>query len=298
MFNIALVTARAARHLDEDLAPLEDALRAAGAQAQIMDWDDMDADWASFDVALLRSAWDYTMRLPEFLAWAQQVSQLTTLWNPLPVIQWNTDKHYLAELAQAAVPTVPSYFIEPEEESATGLQRFFSLHPDLAEFVVKPAIGAGSRDSQRYARANTEPATGHAQRLLDARRAVLLQPYLDRVDAQGETGLIYLEGEFSHAIRKGPLLRRGEEPTRALFAQEHITPRMPELDELAVATQTLAAIPFETPLYARVDLIRDTRGAPRVLELELTEPSMFFMQSPGAAQRFAVAVLNRLKAAA
>jgi len=293
--SIALVTARAARRLDEDLAPLEAALRSVGAEVSIADWDDADVEWSAFDLALLRSPWDYTKRLPEFLSWAERVSTLTTLLNPLPVVRWNTDKHYLALLAQAAVPTVPSHFVEPGEDGAAGLQRFFSLHPNIAEFVVKPAVGAGSRDAQRYARADVEAATAHAQRLLDSKRAVLLQPYLARVDESGETALIYFNGHFSHAIRKGALLRRGEVPTRALFAEEHITTCIPETDELHVASQTLAAIPFGTLLYARVDLIRDAAGSPRVLELELTEPSLFFANAPGSAMRFADMIVELLR---
>ena len=102
---------------------------------------------------------------------------------------------------------------------------------------------------------------------------------------------------FSHAIRKGPLLRRGEGPTRALFATEHITPRIAEPEEIAIATRTLAAIPFAQPLlYARVDLIHDDDGSPRVLELELTEPSLFFEHAPGSAERFAAAILGATRA--
>jgi hypothetical protein len=293
MRTVALVTARAARRLDEDLAPLEVALRNAGAEVSIVDWDDADANWGAFDLALLRSAWDYSKRLPEFLGWAKRVSLLTQLVSPLQVVRWNIDKHYLADLAAAHVPTVPSFFIEPGEDAAAGLQRFFALHPGLADFVVKPAIGAGSRDAQRHAREHIEAATAHAQRLLDARRAVLLQPYLDRIDEHGETALLYYQGRFSHAIRKGPLLRRGEEPTRALFAEEHITPRTPQADELRVSAQALAAVPFGTLLYARADLIRNAAGAPCVLELELIEPSMFFMHAPGSAARFAAAILKQ-----
>jgi O-ureido-D-serine cyclo-ligase len=293
--SIALVTARVARRLDEDLAPLESALRSVGAEVTLTDWDDPDIDWSAFDLALLRSPWDYTKRLPEFLDWAEHVSTLTRLLNPLPVIRWNTDKHYLAALIQAAIPTVPSHFVEPGEEGRAGLQRFFALHPHVAEFVVKPTVGAGSRDAQRYPRADVEAATAHAQRLLDSKRAVLLQPYLDRVDEDGETALIYFNGQFSHAIRKGPLLRRGEGPTRALFAEEHITPRDPDPAELRVAAQTFGAIPFKKLLYARVDLIRDAMGEPCVLELELTEPSLFFARAPESALRLAHLIVESLR---
>ena len=134
-------------------------------------------------------------------------------------------------------------------------------------------------------------------RLLDAGRSVLLQPYLDRVDAHGETALLFFDGVFSHAIRKGPLLHRGEGATRALFAAEHITPRTPSDAERALAERTLAQIPSPRPmLYARVDLIHDAAGNPCVLELELSEPSLFFAHGAGSAERYAAAVLGRAAA--
>jgi len=293
--HVALITAAAARDLDEDLPPLEQALRAVpGIQISIVNWDDPDVDWSRFDLALLRSAWDYSQRLDEFLSWAARVAGVTRLLNPLAVVRWNTDKHYLHDLEHAGVAIVPSVFIEPGQDAGTGLDDFLDRHVN-DEFVVKPAIGAGSRDAQRYARVQREAALAHAQRLLDARRSVLLQPYLERVDEHGETALIYFGGVFSHAIRKGPLLKRDEGPTRALFAAEYITARAPEPDELRLAERTLSAIPFAKPLtYARVDLIHDATHRPCVLELELTEPSLFFAHAAGSAQRFAATVLARL----
>src|SRR5579875_3240470 len=100
--RIALVTARAARGSDGDMPPLLSALHDAGTDAQELDWDDDAIDWSRFDLALLRSTWDYCERLPAFLAWAERVAAQTRLLNPLPVIRWNTDKHYLADLARAA----------------------------------------------------------------------------------------------------------------------------------------------------------------------------------------------------
>lgn len=289
---IALVTARAARGLDDDEAPLAAALQQAGAEVRIAEWDDPAADWAAFDVALLRSTWDYTDRLQSFLDWSERAGRATTLLNPPAIVRWNTDKHYLADLARAAVPVVPSTFIEVGENAAAVLDRFLAKH-SCDELVVKPAVGAGSRDTQRHPRTGVPSALAHAQRLLNDRRSVLLQPYLNRVDRDGETALMYFAGRFSHAIRKGPLLPPGGEATKGLFAPEKITARTPGEDELALAQQVLAALPFETPLYARVDLIRDTDGAPRLLELELTEPSLFFAHAPGSAARFAAAVLDR-----
>ncbi|HXE66082.1 MAG TPA: hypothetical protein VN630_03485, partial [Rhodanobacteraceae bacterium] len=218
----------------------------------------------------------------------------TRVLNPLDVIRWNTDKHYLGDLARAGVPVVPSAFVEPGEDPLPITDALFAAHPSMHDVVVKPAVGAGSRDAQRHARDEREPILVHVQRLLDRQRSVLLQPYLDAVDTCGETALLFFEGEFSHAIRKGPLLRRGQGSTAGLYAEETIEPRTPTADELAVAQRAIAAIPFRQPLlYARVDLIRDDDGAPRLLELELVEPSVFAAHANGVAARFAGAIMRR-----
>jgi O-ureido-D-serine cyclo-ligase len=294
---VALVSAREARGLDEDLPPLEAAMHAAGLRTQVVDWDDPQVRWASFGLALLRSTWDYTDRLQEFLAWVDSTAAVTTLLNPPRVVRWNTDKHYLSELARAGVPVVPSSFIEAGENVEHALAAFLARH-DSTEFVVKPSVGAGSRDTQRHVRKEIAGAIAHARRLLDAKRSVLLQPYLDRVDRDGETALMFFAGRFSHAIRKGPLLPPGSSasPAIGLFAPEKITPRVPGADELQVADQVLAAVPFGAPLYARIDLIRDNTGSPVLLELELTEPSLFFAQAAGSAERFTAAVVEHTTA--
>jgi len=291
--TIALVTAAAARDVDEDLPPLESALRTAGADLTIAEWD-RPQDWSRFDIALLRSTWDYPQRLAEFLDWAEAVSQQTKLLNPLPVVKWNSDKHYLRDLAEKGVPTVLTKFVEPDQHAERQITELLS-QPDVGEFVVKPAVGAGSRDAQRFGREEREDAVRHAQRMLNDKRSVLLQPYLSNVDRLGETALLYFEGEFSHAIRKGPLLKRKEGPTTELFAKETISARVPDAAELRVGAQVLQSTPFETPLYARVDLIRDQQGDPVVLELELIEPSLFFPFAVGSADRFAAAAVRRAK---
>ncbi|HEY6484134.1 MAG TPA: hypothetical protein VIY54_11485 [Steroidobacteraceae bacterium] len=292
--RVALVTARAARGLDEDEPPLRLAMQAAGCEVLAVEWDDPAVQWDSFELALLRSAWDYAERLHEFLNWARQVSALTRVLNELPVVQWNTDKHYLAELAAGGVDIVPSTFIEPGEDPASALGQFLSRHPH-DELVVKPAVGAGSRDTERHLRTQIPAAQAHVRRLLEARRSVLLQPYLKRVDEAGETALMFFDGHFSHAIRKGPLLPPAGRATTGLFAAETITARTPGSDELQLAEKALAAIPFATLAYARIDLLRDDAGAPRLLELELTEPSLFFAHAAGAAERFTAAVLQRCR---
>ena len=297
MRRLALVSARAARALDEDLPPLLAACAAAGAHAEVADWDDPGVDWGSFDAALLRSAWDYTERLSEFLAWVERTASQTLLLNTQAVVQWNSDKHYLAELARQGLPVVPSAFCEPGEEPRGVLEGFLARQ-GLPELVVKPAVGAGSRDTRRHPRAALAEILDHMGLLLQKRRSVLLQPYLPSVDRDGETALIYIDGAFSHAIRKGPLLPPGAAATAALFAPEEITPRTAAADERAVAERILGALPFPDLLYARIDLIRGEGGEPRLLELELNEPSLFFTQGPGSALRLARGTLARIEARA
>ena len=284
--KLALVTAIAAFGLDEDLAPLRAACADGGIEASIVAWDDMTVSWGRFDAALLRSPWDYVDRLAEFLAWCERSARQTALWNPPDVVRWNTDKRYLGELAARGLPVIESHFLAPGDDPA-GL-------PDLEEFVVKPTVGAGSRDAQRYLRADRAAAITHAKRLLDQGRHVLVQPYLKAVDEQGETALLFFEGQFSHAIRKAPLLTRGENPTSALFKAESIAARKPSDAELDVATRVLAALPFDTLAYARVDLLPSEAG-PQLLELELTEPSVFLPYGEGAAARFAAVLAARLR---
>ena len=303
--RIALVTAREALPLDEDMPPLTAAMAEGGVTAEVPCWDDPRVDWSGYDAALLRSTWDYVDRIDEFLAWCERCARQTRLLNSPDVVRWNTDKHYLVHLARAGVPVVPTRFVEPGADAEEELAAFLAGGSGACtvggtdafdEFVVKPAIGAGSRDAARYARGEVTAALQHVQRLIGAGRSVMLQPYLARVDAQGETAVLYLGGAFSHAIRKGPLLSRGAGLVEGLFAPEDIRPREAEPAELAVAAAAYAAIPFEAPPYARIDLIRDDTGAPVVLELELTEPSLFLAHAPGAAERLTRHLVQRLQA--
>lgn len=298
---IALVTAREALDLDEDMPPLVAALAAQGARVETPCWDDPGVDWSRFAVAVLRSTWDYVERIGEFLAWAERCQHTTRLLNPPEIVRWNTDKHYLLHLAKAGVPVVPTRFVEYGADTDAEFTAFLggatgSLSAgaitEFSDFVVKPSIGAGSRDAARYRRTDENAARAHLRRLAHVeRRSTMLQPYLDRVDDYGETALMYLGGRYSHAIRKGPLLRVGDGLVAGLFAPEQITPRVADAAELRVATAAYAAIPFDPPLYARIDLIRDAGGQPVVLELEMTEPSLFLLHAPESAATLASAIL-------
>jgi O-ureido-D-serine cyclo-ligase len=301
--RVALVTAREALDLDPDMPLMISALRGAGAVVETPCWDDPGIDWSRYGIALLRSTWDYVDRVDEFLDWCERCASMTRLLNPPAVVRWNTDKHYLVDLARAGVPVVPTRFVEPGDDADANLDAFLvggasSLtvgEPcEFSEFVVKPAIGAGSRDAARYGRDAAGQARAHLLRLVEAGRSVMLQPYLERVDRHGETAVLYLGGRFSHAARKGPLLRAGAALVEGLFAPEDIRARTPDRAELEAAAAAYAAVPFDPPDYARIDLLRDAQGVPAVLELELTEPSLFLAHAPDAAESFARQLVQSL----
>ncbi|GAA1791440.1 hypothetical protein GCM10009682_11810 [Luedemannella flava] len=236
---------------------------------------------------MLRSPWDYSRRRDEFVAWAATVPALA---NPAATVAWNTDKRYLAELAAAGVPVVPTTWLSPGDPVEL---------PADGEWVIKPAVSAGSVDTGRYNL--TDPshralALSHVARLVEAGRVTMLQPYLPAVDTYGETALLYLGGRYSHAIRKGPMLDGPDLGVEGLYKEEAITPRTPTDAERAVADAVLAAVPggADHLLYARVDLIPGPDGSPLLVELELTEPSLFLGYADGAADRLATAITGTL----
>ena len=201
--------------------------------------------------------------------------------NPSEVVRWNTDKRYLEALGRQGVPTVPTRFLEPGD----------AFEPPSEPFVVKPAVGAGSIGAARY-EPGDEQAREHASALGAEGQTVMVQPYLAAVDDVGETTLLYVGDVFSHAVHKGPLLKPGGRPEEGLYVEETLTPAQPSAAELAVGERALDAVPYGRLglLYARVDLIPAEDGSPVVLEVELTEPSLFLGYADGAAERFADAI--------
>lgn len=271
--RIALATCSYMPDLGED-GP---ALLAALAEAEPVVWDSA-ADWDAFDLVVVSSTWDYSLRLEEFLAWARSVPRLA---NPADVLAWNTDKTYLRDLERAGVPVVPTQWLLPGDPFVAPAK----------PFVVKPTVSAGARDTARYD-GPSAAATKHAEQLLAAGRPVMVQPYLDGVDTAGETSVLLFEGQVSHGARKAALLEASAGVRQDLAGLSVVTPLEPSAAEVEVALAAVAATGWEL-LYARVDMVPSADGAPVVLELELTEPSLFLRHAPGSAQRFAAAVRRR-----
>lgn len=290
MPRVALVTCDMFPDLYEDDFPVRDGLRERGLEVDAVCWDDKKADWSRYDLVVIRSPWDYVPRRDEFVAWAHAVPRLL---NPADVIEWNSDKRYLRELAAAGLPITPTDYLSPSDTWTP---------PPSGEWVVKPTISVASRDSGRYRLPEqTDLAEAHVRRLRTAGRTAMIQPYLDAVDTAGETAILCTPDAngtpaFSHAIRKGALLTGPDTGKPHSEYTEDIKPRVPTPAELELAEATLAQVPggADRLLYARVDMIPGPDGTPLLVELELIEPSLFFSTSPGAAQRFTDAITARL----
>jgi hypothetical protein len=285
--RIAVATCRALPAGDEDAQLLRETSAARSITADWVVWDDPDVDWDSFDLTVIRSTWDYTADRDAFLLWAANTPRLH---NPAPVLAWNSDKIYLRDLADAGIATVPTRWVGPDQ----------SFEPIDGEYVLKPTVGAGSKGAGRFdsrRTGNNESAIAHLTALHEAGRTVMVQPYLADVDLRGEAGLVYLGGEFSHAITKGAMLGPDDvnalEPgySRSLYVEERIRPRLASADERALGDQVIAFVRarFGPLLYARVDLL-PTPGGPVVIEVELTEPSLFLRHDPPSADRLVAAI--------
>lgn len=294
--RVALATAAEFPDLDEDGPVLVAALGALDVHAEPAVWTDLDLDWSTYDLVVVRATWDYASHRDDFITWAQRVTSMTRLANSAAVLEWNSDKSYLRSLTAAGLPVVPTDWLEPGD---------VFVPPVEGEYVVKPAVSAGSRDTNRYRAVEHDAlAKAHVDGLLAAGRTVMIQPYLREVDAYGESALLFLGGELSHAIRKGPLLTPAMEPVAGLYKEEEVEPRQPSEGELAVADRVLELMADVGPaprgdlLYARVDLVPDHESTPTLLELELVEPSMFLLHDGAggarSAQRFATAIAARL----
>lgn len=264
--------------IDAENLPLVAALTERGAHARVEPWDAPDdvAGWSAADLVVVRTTWDYTDRRDEFLAWAARVADSAALQNPLAVLEWNSHKRYLVELAAAGVPVVPTRLVPAGSVPAP-------LGP--SRVVVKPAVSAGGRGTHR----GLGPELDATLAELAAHGDVLVQPAVDGIDTEGEVSLIRLGDRWSHAVRKFPVAGG------FLVHERHggrLEDHEPTPGELAVAERALACAP--APVHAaRVDLVR-LDGEPVVMELELIEPELFLRRAPHAAGLLADALLATL----
>jgi glutathione synthase/RimK-type ligase-like ATP-grasp enzyme len=284
--KVAFAAGREMPELDDGWPLLRDAVAAVGLEPAVAVWEDPGVDWAVFDLVVVMYTWGYVVRRDEFLAWAATAARDTQLVNAEPVLRWNSDKTYLADLGAAGIPTVPTAWVPPGA----------AWHPPGPDYVVKPTVASGGIDAARYVTQGVEAAERHIDRLHEQGRTAMVQPYLPTVDTEGETALIFFGDRFSHAIAKQGLLEADVGPIFGLWERQVISPRTARPDQHGLAERALRVVHerLGRTAYARVDLVDGDDGRPVVIELELIEPSLFLDLAPAGAPRLADELRERV----
>ena len=281
--RLALITYSDLPHGAESERLMLPYLAAAGIETQIVDWRSPVCDFSTFDLIVLRSCWDYHLRVAEFIGWLQKVAQTTPVLNPIDTVLWNHNKFYLREVAALGIEIAPTIFVSHakklDEEQAT-IRRWRNI-------VVKPAISASAHNT-RLMDAAAWQAEHELVRKMNG--PFLVQPFLPEIE-EGEISFVYIDGQFSHAALKRPAagdfrVQQEHGGSAELFH--------PDSNLLAQADQIAAAVPqVRDSLYCRIDAVAKD-GKLVLMELELIEPELFLGLAEGAAKRFAEAIVRRL----
>ncbi|HKP54849.1 MAG TPA: hypothetical protein VJ183_19615 [Chloroflexia bacterium] len=283
MLDVALITYSELPGLAEDEQLLAATLAGLGMKAGAAVWDDPVIDWAGIGVCVIRSTWDYHHRLEEFMAWAEHVASLSSLWNPVEVVRWNTRKTYLRELAERDISVVPTVWLARGSKADLAT---LMAEQGWQRVVVKPVVSASAYATMLVADESLREGQAHLDKLL-AERDMMVQPFIASVETSGERSLMFIDGHFTHAVRRTFPLgsnQDGQEKSRLVEATR---------TEIGFAASVLQAAGHPT-LYARVDVVRDEAGALCLMELELVEPSLFLQMAPEAVESLAGAIADRL----
>jgi glutathione synthase/RimK-type ligase-like ATP-grasp enzyme len=258
-----------------------EALIAAGAEVSPVVWSEP-FDPGEFDLVLPLVAWGYHKHFDRWCAvldWFEKEG--ARVQNPIPLLRWNSDKAYLAELYEKGVPVVPTEVADPlKDESLARIRAHFGC----ADVVVKPPISASAYLTFPIRAGEQIPDSVRGRRMM-------VQPWLENITTSGEWSLLFFGGKLSHSVSKVPV------PGDFRVQPEYggiITRCDPPEGAEDVARAALAAAPASA-LYARVDLVMGNCGTLQVMELELIEPAFWLAQAPEGGASFAAAVVRHVQ---
>ena len=288
MLRVALATYESAPELAPDDRPLVPALARVGVRAEPAVWSDASLPWESFDAVVIRSCWDYHLRVAEFFSWLDRLESADIrVWNPPTIVRWNADKRYLLDLARRGVPTIPTMIAlrgRPRDVEAI-------VHAEgWRHVVVKPAISASGYETHSL----TSPFDAAARETIERVASVshvLVQPFVEEIPRDGELSFTFIDGRFSHATLKRARSGEFRVQTEHGGSVESTTVDATLVEQ---ASRVLGAVD-DLPLYARVDgVVRD--GDLLLMELELIEPNVFLSARDGAVDDLAASIRSRLDA--
>lgn len=273
-----------------DMAKTEDnkllqTLHAAGWEATAKDWKGSNTDWTNYEVVILKSPYDYHNRLDEFRVWLNKLATAgVQLLNPVEMVLWNADKHYLKEIADAGFDIIPSVFLE--HETWTDLVSLFDkLGTD--KIIVKPCVSGGSKNTFTLVKGETV-LDGHPLNELLPQEAFIAQPFMKEIH-EGEWSMLFFGGEYSHTIVKKP--KQGDFRVQPQYgATIHAVTPAPAV--IAKATELVRRFAAGA-LYTRVDGVLSD-GKLMLMELELIEPLLYTAFDEGSFERY-VAALEKVR---
>ncbi|MEL7539693.1 MAG: hypothetical protein AAGJ51_02215 [Pseudomonadota bacterium] len=263
---------------DRMMDALRDPFAEKAMQVVDVDWADQTQDWSSYGAVIVGTTWDYWDHHAQFLRTLQQIEQETLLFNSAALIQWNSHKGYLRALEQKGARLIPTIWID-EVTPARAADAFSELCSD--DLVFKRQVGAGA-DGQ-YRLSSTSP-------LPDMPHAMMVQPFLSKIQEEGEYSFIFIDGQFCHALLK--TAKTGDYRIQSTYGGQEtpVTPSSSDLQDAVTVLQTLD----ETPLYARVDMLRGDDDRLLLMELELVEPYLYPLEGPQLGPTMAAAVTRRM----
>ena len=271
------------------IASLEPAFKAKGMELRVVDWQAPLDKFEGADFALLGTAWNYQDNAPEFLDTLEALEDRgVRVLNPPELVRWNIAKTYLRELDEAGVRTIPTLWRESvtAKTVAEALDAF-----ECDRIVVKRQVGAGAEGQELVRRSSLPPADWSFG------TPAMLQPFLPAIASEGELSFIFINGAYSHSLVKRAA--KGEYRIQSLYGGTEET-YQPSADDLAAAQAVLNAVPFDTPLYARIDMLRmdddGEKGSLALMEAELIEPYLYPVQGPQLGERLAEAIAGKLSA--
>lgn len=260
-----------------------DALKAKGYRVTRKSWSDPEFDWSSTKAVIFRTTWDYFDRYEEWKGWLEKVSQMTKMINPYELIQWNMDKHYLADLRKKGINIPETHYVEIGV--VTNLAALFA-QKEWTECILKPCISGAARHTYRIDLSNIHEHEPIFQKLIQD-EAMMLQPFQKNVLAKGEISLMVMGGQFTHAVLK--IAKPGDFRVQDDFGGT-VHEYTPTSEEIAFAEKAVAACSPQ-PHYARVDIIRDNDDQLAVIEMEMIEPELWFRLKPEAAEVLAESIV-------
>ncbi|MBR9835614.1 MAG: hypothetical protein GYB42_10615 [Alphaproteobacteria bacterium] len=253
-------------------------MAARGLVIEDIAWNDPNADWSSYGAAIIGTTWDYWDHQEAFLETLAMIETQVPLFNPSGLVRWNSHKTYLKDLAGKGARLIPTLWLD-KVDAACAAAAFDTLGSD--DLVFKRQVGAGAFGQHRLKRGEPVPDMPHP---------MMVQPFLEMIQREGEYSFVFIDGAFCHALikRAAP----GDYRIQSSYGgmEEAITPSASDLTSAEAILATLET----PPLYARVDMLRGADGGLLLMELELIEPYLYPLQGPELGERMALGLLRRL----